>query len=94
MTHWLHKEDLLKVCNCFETNKDIWTQGDIAELTGLTQPAISEALAVLVKQGILCWIRNDGVSQVKFYNKVSNKIPVLMRRKKVPILYEEKWIVI
>ncbi len=88
MPQWIDKETLQKVCDMFESDKDIWTQPDIVEATGLTQPAVSEAMRVLEIQGILCWVRNEGMKQVKFYSKVSDKIPKLTRRKLIPIAFE------
>lgn len=49
---------------------EIWTQSDIMELTGLTQPAVSTALSYLEEQGEVIWNwdrDNEGPKKVKFY---------------------------
>lgn len=88
MPQWIDKEMLQKVYDTFESDKDILTQPNIVEATGLTQPAVSEAMRVLETQGIVCWIRGEGTHQTKFYSKISNKVPKLTRRKLIPIAFE------
>lgn len=52
MTHKATEIELATIKGCFETDRDIWTQDQLNEITGLRQPSISTALKTLVKDGI------------------------------------------
>ncbi len=70
MAHHVSYDRIQKVLSCFETTKEIWTQKDIREITGFNEPTVSTALTKLEQSGRICWVRNEGIPQIKFYQRL------------------------